>query len=196
MKKVVGFILVVFVIFLASCSTSGSVLKRKYNKGYYIDVTSNQRVKKQSNHKTIGSEMEAIVLKKVKPATISSDAESEAVPFDLQAKRTITNKRSIVKPNASISNKKTVSKQLSIRDFHKLSTKIKKTRKAITRSSGGDISVVEVILSLFPILCLIAVFMHDGGITTNFWVDLILHLTLVGEIIFALLVVLNILSLS
>ncbi len=195
MKKVVGFILVVFVIFLASCSTSGAVMKRKYNKGYYIDIAK-QHVKKQSNHKIINLETEDIALRKLRPANITSDAENKIAPIDLQAKHiSINENKKVRQPSISTYTKKAVIKQFILNN-HKVSTKVQNTRKAIARASGGDISVVEVILSLFPILCLIAVFMHDGGITINFWVDLILHLTLIGEIIFALLVVLNILSLN
>lgn len=63
---------------------------------------------------------------------------------------------------------------------------------------GGDTElIVLVILSLFPILCLIAIYLKDGkNITLNFWIDLILHFTLFGEIIFALLVVLDVVNLA
>jgi len=54
-----------------------------------------------------------------------------------------------------------------------------------------------VILSLFPILALIAMYMKDGNsITLNFWVDLLLHLTIIGYLVFALLVVFDIVDLS
>lgn len=57
--------------------------------------------------------------------------------------------------------------------------------------------LILVILSLFPFLALIAVFMKDGNnITTNFWIDLLLHFTVIGYIIFALLVVFDIINLS
>jgi hypothetical protein len=57
--------------------------------------------------------------------------------------------------------------------------------------------LILVILSLFPILALLAIFMKEGKvITTNFWVDLVLHFTVIGYIIFALLVVFDIINLS
>jgi hypothetical protein len=51
-------------------------------------------------------------------------------------------------------------------------------------------------MAFFPILCLIAVYLYDGQeLTTNFWVDLILHLTIIGAMVFAVLVVLGLVSL-
>lgn len=66
------------------------------------------------------------------------------------------------------------------------------------KKGGSDTNIIVlVILSLFPILCLIAVFLKDGkSITLNFWIDLLLHLTFIGEIIFALLVVLDVVNLA
>ena len=77
----------------------------------------------------------------------------------------------------------------------------KQLRKAVIKSafkkkSGGDINILAVILSLFPILCLIGIYIHQGSITNDFWLDLVLHLTFIGEIIYALLVTLNLFSIA
>ena len=72
---------------------------------------------------------------------------------------------------------------------------VKETKKA-SRDSDTNL-IVLVILALFPILCLIAVYLHDGkNITTNFWVTLLLHLLIYVECIFAVLVVLDIINLN
>ncbi|PKR79632.1 hypothetical protein CW751_14165 [Brumimicrobium salinarum] len=62
--------------------------------------------------------------------------------------------------------------------------------------SGGVALLLLIILCLFPLINLIPVFITDGGITLNFWVTLILNLTLIGAVIFSLLVVLGIVSLA
>lgn len=64
----------------------------------------------------------------------------------------------------------------------------------------GDSSKVEllimVILCLFPFINLIPVYLHDKGVTLNFWLTLILDFTLIGGVIFALLVILDIVNLA
>lgn len=62
--------------------------------------------------------------------------------------------------------------------------------------SGGTNKVLLVILCLFWILNLLAVYLHDGSITLNFWITLLLDLTFVGGIIFSILVVLDVVDLS
>lgn len=67
------------------------------------------------------------------------------------------------------------------------------------RNGGGDANLILlVILSLFPFINLIAMYLHDGkSVTTNFWVDLILDiLFFVPGIVFALLVVLDVVNLA
>ncbi|MCE9539465.1 MAG: hypothetical protein K8R85_09635, partial [Bacteroidetes bacterium] len=76
-------------------------------------------------------------------------------------------------------------------------SKIDKKINKLKANANDDQTILLVILSIFPILALIAIYIKDGKkITLNFWVDLILHLTFVGYIIFALLVVLDIVSLA
>jgi hypothetical protein len=72
--------------------------------------------------------------------------------------------------------------------------------KKAKSSSSEDISnetILLIILSLFPILALIAMYLKDGKkITNNFWIDLVLHLTIVGYAVFAVLVVLDVINLA
>lgn len=81
----------------------------------------------------------------------------------------------------------------------KLAKKLKKLEQKLDKkgvNSDAD-TLVLVILSLFPILALIAIYIKDGKrITTNFWVDLLLHFLIIGYAIFAILVVLDIVNLA
>jgi hypothetical protein len=83
-------------------------------------------------------------------------------------------------------------------DLNSQSVKIKPidiNKKAKSAKKGDTNLIVLVILSLFPILALIAVYLHDGDITLNFWIDLILHFILLYWL-FALLVVLDVIDLG
>jgi len=101
-------------------------------------------------------------------------------------------KSSNTNETASLTLKKDEVKTTKIADKVKSVKLFSKIKKVL----GDTNTLVLVILSLFPILCLIAVYLKDGGITLNFWVDLLLHLTVIGAMIFAILVVLDIVSLA
>ena len=80
------------------------------------------------------------------------------------------------------------------------------SRKAVFKAVKNSIlkkkptnqdKLIPIILSLFPILCLIGIYLYQGeNITNDFWLDLVLHLTVIGEIIYALLVVLDVVSIA
>ena len=130
------------------------------------------------------------------------DVVKEEAVVTTETKAAPTVEKSIVKP-ANI-DEKVAEQEVLKPTFTKTEMKAmkKEVRKAVFKSafkkkSGGDVNILAVILSLFPILCLIGVWLHHGqSINTDFWVDLVLHLTLIGEIIFALLVTLGIFSLA
>ncbi len=74
----------------------------------------------------------------------------------------------------------------------------KKENTSNTQKKGSADTnlIILVILSLFPILALIAIYLKDGKkITLNFWVDLLLHFLFLYWL-FALLVVLDVFSLA
>ncbi len=78
------------------------------------------------------------------------------------------------------------------------SSSIKQKAKSSNSAGGGDgIIVLYVILCLFPLINLIPVYLHDGSVTMNFWLTLILDLlTVIGGIIFSILVVLDVCSIA
>lgn len=76
-------------------------------------------------------------------------------------------------------------------------TVFKEVKNNLFKKKSGDVNIIHVILALFPILCLIGIYLHQGeNITNDFWLDLVLHLTVIGEIIYALLVVLDIVTIA
>lgn len=184
---------------LSACAGKFGLQKRRYTKGYYFSVSRHSAAPKgktehQPAHAAKQEAVETVLVQQqqhhvytanpetlpaaVKPVTAASHAKAspeKAPVLTASAKKQLVN---------------------DIRQFKSLAAAVKKQQK----NGGGDAganTVVLVILSLFPILALIAIYIHDGHkITTNFWIDLILHLTIIGYIIYALLVVLDVVDLS
>ena len=170
---------------------------RKYNKGYYIahnHKKSNEAVKQTNTDK-------AVVIVEDKNSVV---AELPAVKTIINTNvdeikvENIPTKINEVKHNTILTDSKIVtasSGSAQIKPVHKVVSVQKKESKS---SSDSDSQLILlVILSIFPFLALLAMYLKDGKqITLNFWVDLILHLTFIGYIIFALLVVFDIVNLA
>ena len=190
MKKIIALITIVTLV-LSSCSSIKNtvVLKRKYNKGFYfahqkskhqvsLTQNENQSVQKSEKLEPLNVSLKlANEINDVKPMSINQVVELMHNTILSSSKMALTSKSNMVfKPN------------------YKPLVLAKKTQAKPTFDTE---LLILVILSLFPILALLAIFMKEGQvITTNFWVDLVLHFTLIGYIIFALLVVLDIINLS
>ena len=208
MKTTLQLLALAAIIFLTSCGTSNVlVLKRKYTKGYYVDF-GNKKNNKNSEIKENKANT-AIATKENFETNIEQEvAQEETVNAPLTA--SADNKIVLPSTNNKISMLHThISEQASSIENHKLKSaktesklisrinkKINKS-KSNAKSSGNSNLILLVILSLFPILSLIAMYLHDGhAITLNFWIDLLLHFTIVGYAIFALLVVFDIINLA
>jgi hypothetical protein len=190
MKKIIAFITVVTIV-LSSCSSLKNtvVLKRKYNKGFYVahqnskhkvslTQNENQSVQKSERLESLNVSNNLVnEINDLKPMSMNQVVELKHNTILSDPKIALTSKSNMVfKPNY---------KPLVL------------AKKAQAKPTFDTELLILVILSLFPFLALIAVFMKDGNnITTNFWVDLVLHFTVIGYIIFALLVVFDIINLS
>ncbi len=193
--KQITFLLVLVALFAASCSNkNGMFTKRKYTKGHYIAHVGKVAKPQEHQAKQIASaEQVRVKTEEVKP--VAEPAKHVAVASASSAKANSTH---VVKPvqvnkiaKIESSEKPALSQKLA---NHRAINKI--THAKSKKVSDEDL-IVWVILSLFPIACLFAIYLHDGkSITTNFWIDLILHITVWGECIFALLVVLDLIDLS
>lgn len=204
MKKLILFLSAV--IFLSACSNKIGLQKRRYNKGFYVS-TSKDRVNPEINKHVKVAKLEA---KKVAAINSGKLNQNELVLNSYSLDNSIQLTTTEVKqPIANSIQKLEVSKE-HVKKGHAIaiaqSSKIKTQRLHNTRefksipnamAKGGSTNlVVLVILSLFPILALIAMYLHDGkSITMNFWIDLILHFLLLYWL-FALLVVLDVINLA
>lgn len=194
----------VVALFAVSCSNkNGAFTKRKYTKGQYIAHAGKASQPKVNQGKTNSL---ALV---TKSEQVIAKSQSSPVEAALNIQTNSSNQNITlnhqVKPVAlkqAVNTNKTnnlASKGNSLTFKQKMVNAVAANKIASASKSGASDSdlIIWVILSLFPILALIAIYLHDGKtITLNFWVDLILHLTIVGYFIFALLVVLDIINLA
>lgn len=194
MKKLLA--LLTITLFITSCSNKFSLQKRKYNKGFYF-ATSNYKnnetntcniksSKLNSKTYTLANNVSTSkeISEKINETNINSNSLTEVKIFNTSKLKTPT--QNIVLANNT--------NNLILGNNTVKNLEFNKTKSA--RASDTNL-IILVILSIFPVLCLIAVFLKDGkNITLNFWIDLLLHLTAIGEIIFALLVVLDVVNLA
>jgi len=186
-------LLLIGALAFTSCKNNMSLTKRHYTKGYYFhkNKSLDQAAVKEGIASTPSKKA-----KKVSPMDIVQVKTTQTVTAEAKnntSEIVLTASASKQASQVKVTKKNTASEAKSLnqtkKDLQRSSKSIAKAKK------GGDANlVVMVILSLFPFLCLIAVYMHDGGVTKNFWIDLILHLTFVGMIIYALLVVLDVID--
>jgi nitrous oxide reductase len=204
MKKIGSILSVVVLvgILLSSCASqkNGLAIKRKYNKGYYIahnHKKNNESVKENNTDKVVKvteSKKLNVVEAELPPVkTILSVVNSENLPVAKAEKINDVKHNTVIidTKNATASTvtekTKTVHKEVNIE---------KESAKSSSGSSDSQL-ILLVILSIFPFLALLAMYLKDGKqVTLNFWVDLILHLTFIGYIIFALLVVFDVVNLA
>lgn len=209
MKTTLQLLALAAIIFFTSCETSNVlVLKRKYTKGYYVDFG-----KKNNNKNSVVKENKAntdIATKENSETNIEQEiAQEETVNAPLTASAdnkivlpTTNNKINMFHTHvseqaSSIENNNLKSAKKESKLISRINKKINKSKSA-TKPSGSDSNLILlVILSLFPFFALLAMYLHDGkAITLNFWIDLLLHFTIVGYAIFALLVVFDIINLA
>ena len=202
MKKSILFFLS-FLVVLTACNTSknGLVMKRKYTKGYYVETKSKKHNVKKSGELVKTEKPEFIEAKPVSSELVNTSS------TDKEPVLTASNNKEEVASTKSVSSAKVSEKEFKTAVVGKtlynvfakntlLLSSASKSKTASGKGSDTDL-IIQVILALFPFICLIAIYLHDGKqITMNFWVTLILHLTFVLWLVFALLVVLDVINLA
>ncbi len=186
-------------VLLSSCVGEYSVMKRRYNKGFYVSTkhqkknVQNQAVAlKHPNlqQETVQNSYQPFAA--VKPVALR--AGTSAVKEGIITANTVKSEN--LKPNSNAV--VTTSAAKALIKSAKAVKPLKQVSKAEIKTMAGEGStntVLLVILALFPILALIAVYLKDGGVTLNFWVTLLLHFVALYWL-FALLVVLDVIDLG
>lgn len=195
-------IFTIALLLLSSCG-SISISQKRYSNGLNIDwfagkdnKAESPKVAKKTKKNIQVAALETIVNEELQTQPnefLSAALTSEFVEVDLSqssTKEQVKQQRSKVNIFANKEQEKVgVSKLSAIKTINKI-------KKSGIAKTDDSVNVLYLIMSFFPILCLIAVYLYDGQeLTTNFWVDLILHLTIIGAMVFAVLVVLGMVSL-
>ncbi len=186
------------IIFLSSCADKFSLTKRKYTKGYYFASSGNKNSNvKENDHKHVV--VKNLPTKKTvlsTPETGNEEIkESEVAVFNTPATKSKNAVKHAPKQQpvtASAEPKKEIASKPIVKP-------VAEKQPFDTKGKKGDADtelILLIILCIFPILALIAIYLHDGkSITLNFWVDLILHFLFLYWL-FALLVVLDVINLA
>lgn len=190
MKKTALALSVVFMIALifSSCSNGRNLTieKRHYGKGYYVHANGKRDAKSENKTEVVTAlnddqasvaTSEVIVNKtnenKTPPALVSTTPQKE---------KAAVNTSGASAPKVIADPVKAVKKNAPAEQSHKVVTKKKNTSRA-----ADDVDLVLIIILCF-LLPPLAVYLSEG-ITTNFWIDLILTLLFfIPGIIFALIV--------
>jgi len=188
------------VLLLSACAGKLSLVKRKYNKGYYVstsgkhNTTKKEIVAKNKPVKAIGEPFvatETIVSKPTSDETIATSVKT--IPAPEKGGSAQKNKfNSRVTASAQIHNDDVYRQTLNFKPVK--TSKLHKTKK------GGDADanlIVLVILCFLWFFNLIAVYIKDDhSLTLNFLITFLLDFTIIGGIIYSLLVVLDVVDLS
>lgn len=202
MKTTIKLFLLSAVILLSSCGSSDvTALKKKYNPGFYLSFKHNKKTNNSAS--TVSKKKAAIyTAAKVLPAKESHNTKQSLA---VAANGISIQDSEVASVACSIAVPVIVENNTSIEAPVKLSKIQQKIANRINKKAGkisaiDDIdsdTLVLVILALFPILSLIAMYLKDGNsITNNFWINLLLHLTVIGYAVFGVLVVLDIINLA
>ena len=201
--KNIAYVTIILALFAASCSShkGGLITKRKYTKGYYVDLGGKhveakgheQKVAEVKNTKPTKATSPALEeVKSLTPAVeqmpvITANAAAAPVQMNVVKELKTEKKRTVSHEKKSVKS--------AIRNYVaalRAMTKIAHQKGTVEDSN----LIVMVILSLFPITALIAIWLHDGrSITLNFWIDLLLHFFFLYWLL-ALLVVLDVINLA
>jgi hypothetical protein len=201
--------LLVAIVSMYSCGTSSdfSIFQRKYNPGYNFSLGKKTNAvlgnKAVSNTKVELAEEETPVMITPVAESLITESNDAVAATNNSENNTLINEvvskeiqQQVVASSEKMSTptKHSLVQKLAIKKAEKTIAKFEK--KVLTEEISNE-TILLIILSLFPLLALIAMYLKDGKrITTNFWVDLILHLTVVGYAVFAVLVVLDVINLA
>jgi len=201
MKKLTLLLAIIGIVF-SSCNGKYTIAKRKYNKGFYVSRNTGATTKPEAVAKNTVSKTkpQEVIQTEIVPKSETNTHSTVSSSTNDRSVKNMESKALVSKTSASKITSPLIASKAPISTPEKSFKKIEigKNAEKVHKKGGSDSNlIVQVILSLFPIFCLIGVYLHDGkSITLNFWIDLLLHLTIYGCCIFALLVVLDIVNLA
>lgn len=203
MKKLVALVALVSIV-LSSCTSSKNsmVVKRKYNKGFYVAhnhkknniETTDSNISSEKSLAASKSEEMAAVLPSV---SLISEKATYGAPEIKNTTEIKKNNITDLKHNTVLVDSKNVTASAEKTPINVKHDVVKVDKESMSNSGSNTNLILLIIFCFIPILSLVAMYLHDGNsITLNFWIDLLLYLTFIGWIIFGLLVVLDIVNLA
>ncbi len=190
----------VTIIFLSSCANKFSLTKRKYTKGYYFASSKNNNSSKKENENN-NLTVKNLSSKKTELAQTTTTAElKNTEPIEIAKTEMPVLKTNKIKQATKTvhdliasNHNKTVYNSPTVRSL----PSSEKPLQQATKSDSDVKLIVMIILCFFPFINLIPVYLHDGKVLTlNFLITLLLDFTFILGIVFALLVVLDVIDLK
>lgn len=192
------FIFMAAIILLSSCSGKLGITKRRYTKGFYVSHCKDKpSVKKQELKK------DAVAIQSNTAPDQNQTNQQPIIeqPSQMAGSIAALPKAGVAKPQVAEPQKVTASvvKQIYVDKIPTFKSVLLSAKNELKQKKNADDSkvmlVLMVILCLFPFINLIPVYLHDNDLTANFWVTLLLDFLLIVGVIFALLVVLDVVDL-
>lgn len=181
----------------SSCSSRIGIAKRKYGKGYYVSVSHQPKQPVSKTERTVS-------LKKAEKEQVKQVIVSAQLKNDENHSVSVLNTKAVLAQTSGVksalNNSSKQELQANVNSASSITSKkiIKRLDSVLlsNKSKADDTNtILLVILCLFWFLNLIAVYLKQGKkITTDFWITLILDLTFILGVIYAILVVLDVLS--
>ena len=192
--KTNSILLLLSVFLLASCAGKYSVMKRRYNKGFYVSASGNAKSQDVKTPKATVRNLAKVSAAEPAPIVNEAVVLASAQPAETMKGKAVAHKATVTRPSKSHA-APVLAGRPAVKDIAPVLQQARKEMKAHKTSADADTNkILLIILALFPILSLIAVYLHDGGVTINFWITLLLHLVFLYWL-FALLVVLDVIDL-
>ena len=168
MKKLISFL--ALAILVSSCGNKMTLLKRHYTKGYYVQHNGHNTVPDlNKNAKPIYG--------KTYPNIIKYKSRDEIKNPELKTSRNIANEQKNKTVNLKpILTQNTVVVSGAVEKINKIhqTGKPGKREGLSGYSARGSSEVVEIILCIF--IPPLAVYLHENGVGSHFWIDLLLCL--------------------
>lgn len=178
-------VFVLLAILVSSCGSTLNITKKRHSNGYYVNIghDSHDTTNKSSQKKNKRSDLAKLINEKSNNSDMASNVEGSD---DANGENSENN-------NESNTNKLSTEQLAAAEEFSKMSTlkKIKALKNAKKRSQLEENSEVTFLLLILLAILLppVAVFLKRG-ISTSFWISLILTLLFwIPGVIYALLIV-------
>jgi uncharacterized membrane protein YqaE (UPF0057 family) len=179
MKKLSVFVILAAGVLISSCTSEHSLVKRHYNKGYYVDhiasVEKSRPVETASAPTVVSKPVSEQVLRTESEESMqASKATAPAAPVVATASAACKHApvAEAKEENRVVSNvsDKTTGLAIAKESAHK---EVNLDAKE-TRNRGGDDANTALLVILCIFIPFLAVFIKEKSITVNFWIDLLL----------------------